>query len=149
MDIDNPRDKIYIVERILKKRRHPTTKQILYYVKWKNFPNSENTWEPAHHFSQKLIDIYESKHSKKRKVSHNLGGSSSNSKSHSKQQQPTTAKDTEASQSIKAQVKEQEEQMIVYEPNLTKEIMVTDVVAKNQAVTISECITPEGFFICM
>lgn len=52
-------DDIYEVERILRKRNHPT-KGVLYFVKWLNFPNSANTWEPACNFSQKLIDAYES-----------------------------------------------------------------------------------------
>lgn len=37
---------------------------------------------------------------------------------------------------------------IVYEPKLTKDpILVTDVTAKDLTVTISECKTPDGFFI--
>lgn len=57
---------IFEVERILKKRHHPG-RGILYHVKWKNFPSSANTWEPACNFSQKLIDEYEN--GRKRKVS--------------------------------------------------------------------------------
>lgn len=61
---------VYEVEKIIKKKYHPK-KGTLYLVKWKNFPHSENTWEPKSNFSQKLIHDYESsgKRKKKRKIS--------------------------------------------------------------------------------
>lgn len=62
-------DDVYEVERILKKRYH-STKGVQYYVKWRHFPSSENTWEPACNFTRNLIDDYESSHkSKKQKLS--------------------------------------------------------------------------------
>lgn len=67
MEIDfSSGDNIYEVERILKKRRHPS-KGVEYFVKWKHFPNSANTWEPACNFPEKLIKDYELSHSKKKK----------------------------------------------------------------------------------
>lgn len=72
----NTGDDMYVVEKILKKRYHPT-KGALYFVKWKHFPNSANTWEPACNFSQFLIDSYESSHkSKKRRISKSSESSS-------------------------------------------------------------------------
>lgn len=58
-------DDVYEVERIIRKRFHPS-KGVQYLVKWRSFPNSENTWEPPGNFSQRLIDDYESKRGKKR-----------------------------------------------------------------------------------
>lgn len=58
-------DDVYEVERILRKRSHPS-KGVQYLVKWRDYPNSENTWEPPGNFPQKLIDDYLSKKGKKR-----------------------------------------------------------------------------------
>lgn len=61
---------MFEVEKILKKRRHPT-KGVLYFVKWRHFPASDNTWEPACNFTQDLIDDFEStQKSKKQKLTH-------------------------------------------------------------------------------
>lgn len=58
-------DGLYDVETILDKRESQDG-LIEYYVKWKNYPNSSNTWEPIDNiFSEKLIREFESKRSKK------------------------------------------------------------------------------------
>lgn len=42
-------DGVFHVEKILKKRVHPK-QGVQYFVKWRDFPDSENTWEPAKSF---------------------------------------------------------------------------------------------------
>lgn len=113
-------DDVFEVERILKKRHHPKRGD-LYYVKWKNFPNSKNTWEPAENFAPRLLEEFESSHkSRKQLAVFNPVGSHTSL---------PVAKE------------------VVYEPELTKgPIVVTDVTAKDSTVTICECNTPEGFF---
>lgn len=58
-------DGLYDVETILDKRQSQEG-LVEYYVKWKNYPNSSNTWEPAENiFSEDLIRDFESKRAKK------------------------------------------------------------------------------------
>jgi len=79
-------DDIYEVEKIIKKRHHPS-KGIQYFVKWRHFPTSDNTWEPARNFSQKLIDDYESSHRNKK---HKPSPSKVNTKSFPRRTATTT-----------------------------------------------------------
>ena len=37
----------YEVERILNHRRHGRSRRLQYFIKWKGYPESDNTWEPA------------------------------------------------------------------------------------------------------
>ena len=41
-----PRDDVYVAEKILDKRVLPDG-TVLYYVKWRNYPETDNTWEPV------------------------------------------------------------------------------------------------------
>jgi hypothetical protein len=44
----------YDVETILDHRQDPTTNKYSYKVKWKNYDESHNTWEPTEHFMSDL-----------------------------------------------------------------------------------------------
>lgn len=115
---------VYEVEKIIKKRHH-RTKGDLYLVKWKHFPTSDNTWEPACNFPRELIDDFELSHKKKKQKI-----------------QPMKVFNPISNQSPLPVVEE-----VIYQPDLTKEpIMVTDVTARDMTITISECKTKEGFF---
>jgi hypothetical protein len=37
----------YEVERILSHRRHGRSRKLQYFIKWKGYPESDNTWEPV------------------------------------------------------------------------------------------------------
>ncbi|XP_050044465.1 uncharacterized protein [Dermacentor andersoni] len=51
--------KVYIVERILKKRVN-TAGKVEYLLKWKGYPDSENCWEPEENIiSKRLIQLFE------------------------------------------------------------------------------------------
>ncbi|KAL1431029.1 hypothetical protein MTO96_014437 [Rhipicephalus appendiculatus] len=51
--------KVYIVERILKKRVNAAGK-VEYLLKWKGYPDSENCWEPEENIiSKRLIQLFE------------------------------------------------------------------------------------------
>lgn len=55
---------LFDVETILDKRERDGL--IEYYVKWKNYPNSSNTWEPVDNiYSERLLREFESKRAKK------------------------------------------------------------------------------------
>lgn len=114
---------VYEVEKIIKKRHHKS-KGDLYFVKWRHFPTSDNTWEPACNFPRELIDDFEqSQQRKKQKL------------------EPLKAINPISSHSLPV-VEE-----TAYQPDLTKEpIIVTDVTARDMTITISECKTKEGFF---
>lgn len=55
----------YEVEKVLNKKIYKN--KIFYYLKWKNYPESESTWEPYSNLAniQNLIDDYESSVNKK------------------------------------------------------------------------------------
>ena len=55
----DPSEKEWVIEAILKHRFVETTK-IEYFIKWKDWPSSTNTWEPLEHMvnCQKMIDDY-------------------------------------------------------------------------------------------
>ena len=55
----DPSEKEWVIEAILKHRFVETTK-IEYFIKWKDWPSSTNTWEPLEHMvnCQKMIDVY-------------------------------------------------------------------------------------------
>lgn len=60
----NASEDLYDVETILDKRERDGL--VEYYVKWKNYPSSSNTWEPVDNiFSEKLLHEFESKRAKK------------------------------------------------------------------------------------
>lgn len=118
-------ENIYEVEKIIKRRYHPK-RGMLYYVKWRNFPNSSNTWEPAGNFSQILIDNFES-----------------NLKPRGKRRKINPAGDDETMSCSSEAIEEQ----IFFEPKTILEpILVTDVISQNATLTFSECSTPDGFF---
>lgn len=60
--------KLYEVEAIVNKKVTANGK-VLFYLKWKNYPNSQNTWEPAEHLDlascAELISDYENRARKK------------------------------------------------------------------------------------
>lgn len=53
----------YNVEKITAKRYQPKIKGFEYLIKWENFDNSENTWEPVSHLAgcKRLVDEFERK----------------------------------------------------------------------------------------
>lgn len=56
----------YVVEKILKKKS--TGGKVLYYLKWKGYPDSENTWEPPENLDcPELIEKFEAGLKEKRK----------------------------------------------------------------------------------
>lgn len=119
-------DDIYEVEKIIKKRCHPS-KGEQYFVKWRNFPASENTWEPSCNFSPTLIDQFERKRKRK------------STKARTKQQ--LAVFNPIGSHTLPVIDK------LVYEPQLPEQpITVTDVTSKDETVTICECEQAEGFF---
>lgn len=133
---------VYEVEKIIRKKRHPT-RGTLYLVKWFNFPNSENTWEPAENFSRKLLDDFEAKQvkRKRRKISSPASSSSTSSPL------PTTTTNANSDTTTTSTNCLPKLRDATHERELTLEpIIVTDVTAKDLTVTISECETQEGFF---
>lgn len=49
----------FVVEKVLGKRRR-SNGVVEYFLKWKNYPHTENTWEPIDHLNcRDLIDEYE------------------------------------------------------------------------------------------
>jgi hypothetical protein len=69
---DNPDDGSYVIERILDMRGPPTRR--LFLVKWKNWPDSSNTWEPEEHLDNcgeivaEFFSTYEKTHPPKQRV---------------------------------------------------------------------------------
>ena len=55
MDSSDSDEEFYEVEKIVNHRQGP--KGIEFYVKWKNYPNSENTWEPRENFGESSNDL--------------------------------------------------------------------------------------------
>ena len=55
-------DDVYIVEKILKKKRNEDG-EIRYLVKWDGYESSENTWEPPKNFSRcpQVLESFEEK----------------------------------------------------------------------------------------
>jgi hypothetical protein len=47
----------YVVEDVVKKKVE--NGQTFYRIKWKGYPSWQNTWEPAYHLPQDVIDFYE------------------------------------------------------------------------------------------
>jgi hypothetical protein len=59
-----PKKELFVVERILDKRKQKN--KIEYLIKWKNYGESENTWESANSFlCPDLVQEYEEKYEKK------------------------------------------------------------------------------------
>lgn len=57
--------KVYIVEKILKKRE--TNGKVEFLLKWKGYPDSENCWEPEENIiSKRLIQLFEEEEKKKK-----------------------------------------------------------------------------------
>ena len=49
----------YKVERIVNHRRHGWARRLQYLIKWKGYPESDNTWEPANQVhASELIKLY-------------------------------------------------------------------------------------------
>jgi len=46
----------YQVEKILKHRVNTTTGNLELLVKWVDWPDTDNTWEPIHHFFEEIND---------------------------------------------------------------------------------------------
>ncbi|SAM00628.1 hypothetical protein [Absidia glauca] len=52
-------DDVYEVEKVVDHKQDETTNKYIYKVKWLNFDDSHNTWEPSDHFqSQQCIQTY-------------------------------------------------------------------------------------------
>jgi len=60
-DMNVEEEKVYIVEAILDSKKFKG--QIHYLVKWENFPQEQNTWEPVSHLEdcQDLVNEFEAK----------------------------------------------------------------------------------------
>ncbi|ODM92025.1 Heterochromatin protein 1 [Orchesella cincta] len=56
----SPFSDLYSVEKVLKKRRGATGKPE-YFLKWKGYPDSDNTWEPWENISPEVLIDFESK----------------------------------------------------------------------------------------
>jgi hypothetical protein len=66
-EVGEEEEEEYVVEKILKKR---TTKsgKVEYFLKWKNYPETDNTWEPEENLDcQDLLDAFNAEHDKKKK----------------------------------------------------------------------------------
>jgi hypothetical protein len=57
MNEADPDNNIFLVEKLLDRRWHK--KRVEYLVKWLNFPDSENTWEPKANINPRLVDQYD------------------------------------------------------------------------------------------
>lgn len=65
-DQDDPEE--YTVEDIRAKRRNPKTNGIEYLIKWENFPESDNTWEPSEHMKcPEIVQRFEEREKNKRR----------------------------------------------------------------------------------
>lgn len=157
----------YEVEKILKKRRHPT-KGDMYYVKWKNFPASANTWEPACNFSRALLNIFENNirtTSSSTSSTSSSATTSSSSPNISKTRRRLSLPSKRRQKQLELQkIIEQRQQLAVFKPlDDTKEsvptpgeevvynpkkisVIVTDVTHDDETVTICESEEPIGFF---
>lgn len=148
----NRDDEFYEVERIIKKRRH-RSRGLEYFVKWRNFPTSDNTWEPASNFPPNLIEHFEYK--RKRKVNESNAQRAPKDRTRASKDRTSASKDrtreskdrakkmSNSARGHKMPVTEE----IMFEPQLIeKPIIVTDVTLEDQTVTICECEKPDGFF---
>lgn len=62
--IEEEDEEEFVVEKILERRKKGDF--IEYFLKWKNYPNSENTWEPSYNLDcQDMIDTFEAEYAKK------------------------------------------------------------------------------------
>ena len=52
-------DKLYEVEKIL--RRRVKAGRVEYFLKWKGYPSSENSWEPQSHVTPDLVAVFEAR----------------------------------------------------------------------------------------
>lgn len=85
----------FIVEKILKMR---TTKKgkVQYLLKWKGFPDCENTWEPAENLEcPELIAAFMDEQKEKEKEKQEATPSKSNERSNSKRSQSTNSRTDE------------------------------------------------------
>eukprot|EP00116_Pleurobrachia_bachei_P011198 sb/3471460/ len=63
--VEEEEEEIYVVEKILDKRVLEDG-TVLYYLKWRNYPESDNTWEPVSNLEcDELINEFEREHSAK------------------------------------------------------------------------------------
>jgi chromobox protein 5 len=63
---EEPAEEEYVVEKILKKR--VKNGRVEYYLKWKNYPDTDNTWEPEDNLDcHDLLIAFNAEHDKKAK----------------------------------------------------------------------------------
>ena len=53
--IEDAQNGIFIVEAIVGHKAGPRPNTFLYLVKWEDYPESENTWEPASHLQLNIV----------------------------------------------------------------------------------------------